>query len=139
MLLIQRRERYFAIFKEEKVQSSCRISSQKYLRILSAPPYVRHSRIFPIQGNISGLQKTAFYQVRSLHNFLYQNFTLSEIITHCICSLQARTGISPENMYFFDNDSRNIRDVEKLGVNCFLVSEEITVRFICSALNPKRR
>ena len=37
-------------------------------------------------------------------------------------SLQKRTGIPFEDMLFFDNESRNISDVSKLGVTCVLVN-----------------
>ena len=39
--------------------------------------------------------------------------------------IQQKTGIAFENMYFFDDEQRNIDEVRTLGVNCFLVNDGI--------------
>lgn len=38
-------------------------------------------------------------------------------------------------MLFFDDDNRNLRDVQKLGVSVYQVINGITVKQLCEALN----
>lgn len=40
--------------------------------------------------------------------------------------LQEKTGINYEDMMFFDDDLRNIRDINKLGVICNLVKNGLS-------------
>ncbi|XP_065220762.1 magnesium-dependent phosphatase 1-like isoform X1 [Planococcus citri] len=53
--------------------------------------------------------------------------------------LRAKSNVDYKDIIFFDNDGRNIRDVQKLGVNCVLLTEEISFKFILSILNPKKK
>lgn len=50
-----------------------------------------------------------------------------------------KSNIRFENMVFFENDIRNINEVKTLGVQCFCVTEEISLKLICSTLNPKKK
>jgi magnesium-dependent phosphatase 1 len=49
-------------------------------------------------------------------------------------SIQKKTGIPFNEMFFFDDETRNIEDVESLGVNCYFVENGINMQIIRAAL-----
>jgi magnesium-dependent phosphatase 1 len=56
------------------------------------------------------------------HHFSYRQIYPGSKVRH-FQYLQQDSGISYQNMYFFDDEPRNISEVGALGVHAFLVSE----------------
>ncbi|MHC4874440.1 MAG: HAD family hydrolase, partial [Planctomycetota bacterium] len=62
-------------------------------------------------------------------HFHYKEIYPSEKTRH-FRSLQNDSGIAYENMLFFDDEPRNIRDVSRLGVTCIHVSDGVDFRVV---------
>jgi magnesium-dependent phosphatase 1 len=65
--------------------------------------------------------------------FIYKEIYPNSKVVH-FGSIQKKTGISFNRMFFFDDETRNIEDVEPLGVNCYLVENGINIQIINAAL-----
>ncbi len=53
-------------------------------------------------------------------------------------NIQEKTGIAFEDMYFFDDEQRNIDEVRSLGVNCFLVENGIKYEEVMANISMKQ-
>jgi magnesium-dependent phosphatase 1 len=65
--------------------------------------------------------------------FTYKEIYPNSKVVH-IGSIQKKTGISFNEMFFFDDETRNIEDVEPLGVNCYFIENGIKMQIINAAL-----
>jgi magnesium-dependent phosphatase 1 len=65
--------------------------------------------------------------------FTYKEIYPNSKVVH-IGAIQKKTGMSFNDMFFFDDESRNIEDVEPLGVNCYFVENGINMQLINIAL-----
>lgn len=55
-----------------------------------------------------------------------------------LCRLQKQSGVEYDEMLFFDNDKRAIRDIRRLGVNTYQVSEGISIDQVILAMQEFR-
>ena len=68
------------------------------------------------------------------HYFKYQEIYPGSKIVH-LSSIRKNSGIPYKEMYFFDDEYRNIDDAGALGVNCYFVGNGITFSHIRAALS----
>jgi magnesium-dependent phosphatase 1 len=70
--------------------------------------------------------------------FEYQEIYPGSKIGH-LHSIKKNSGIPFNEMYFFDDEYRNIDEVKALGVNCYFVGNGITASHIGAALSKFRQ
>jgi magnesium-dependent phosphatase 1 len=68
--------------------------------------------------------------------FKYQEIYPGSKIFH-FESLHQKSGFDYSEMYFFDDEMRNIEDVQKLGVNCVYIKEGLRKSHLINALAKK--
>jgi magnesium-dependent phosphatase 1 len=65
--------------------------------------------------------------------FKYQEIYPGSKVFH-FESLHQKTGLRYKEMYFFDDEPRNVEDVQKLGVNCVLIENGIQKKHLIKVL-----
>lgn len=98
-----------------------------YPGVMELLDYLKHKKITMALASRTSEQSWAKNLMRLLnieHYFDYQEIYPSSKTVH-FNKLQRDTNIEFSNMYFFDDEHRNITEVSNLGVNCLYVSSGI--------------